>query len=428
MVKRRSVLFQALASASMVNLGHAQSEAINVRERGAIGDGRADDTGAIQKALDESKGRPVYFPPGVYCIREMLKASGDVRLIGSGPSESIIQNRGPAHVLAALGPHPHHIEISFLGLDGGGVGGGVILESVLSFSCRGSAFYNTLYWSLSIGSADHRSVATSSREIKITNCYFQDHYSTYEHCLLFNCRDIEITKCYFSYAVRGIGVGLYQNVSNATISDCVFTELNQGIYYSISCNNLLLERNRFLACDTGVKGSNKSDNGDFNSVNFRHLSLSHCIFKHNNTGLQLGAVENATISDCLFSCNRDVATVISHGNAPVRHRVEGLLMRRCRWDSNNTSPSLTLLHPALLLHGECGGTGIIVEDCVFTDDRLHPLQEFPIAILGSSSWELQIRRSSLQAFSKGSSIYLSPTLARAIVSIADCRNLTIGPS
>jgi hypothetical protein len=34
----------------------------------------------------------------------------------------------------------------------------------------------------------------------------------------------------------------------------------------------------------------------------------------------------------------------------------------------------------------------------------------------------------LQAFSKGSSIYLSPTLARAIVSIADCRNLTIGPS
>jgi hypothetical protein len=52
---------------------------VNVRERGAKGDGSTDDTKAIQKAIDEvaGTGGTVYIPPGTY----MVRATGNLRLV-----------------------------------------------------------------------------------------------------------------------------------------------------------------------------------------------------------------------------------------------------------------------------------------------------------------------------------------------------------
>ena len=59
---------------------------LNVRTFGAQGDGLADDTAAIQKAIDEAKARRgsvVFFPSGIYLISQITLRSG-ISLLGSG--------------------------------------------------------------------------------------------------------------------------------------------------------------------------------------------------------------------------------------------------------------------------------------------------------------------------------------------------------
>ena len=64
---------------------------------GAMGDGKADDTAAIQAALDSlkdgfDKPNTVYFPPGVYRITKTLKWTNiyGKRLIGHGRDTRIV--------------------------------------------------------------------------------------------------------------------------------------------------------------------------------------------------------------------------------------------------------------------------------------------------------------------------------------------------
>src|SRR5450759_2936403 len=69
-----------------------RSDWISVKSTGAVGDGKADDTNALQKAFDLIKrGTTIYFPPGVYRLtRTLLINSPDklalygVLLVGHG--------------------------------------------------------------------------------------------------------------------------------------------------------------------------------------------------------------------------------------------------------------------------------------------------------------------------------------------------------
>ena len=50
----------------------------NVKDFGAVGDGKTDDTSAIQKAIDSGKG-VVYFPYGLYVVKDTIHVRGNVR-------------------------------------------------------------------------------------------------------------------------------------------------------------------------------------------------------------------------------------------------------------------------------------------------------------------------------------------------------------
>lgn len=60
---------------------------INVKDYGALGDGKTDDSKAIQAAVNDalSSNRPVFFPSGTYVVTTALQAGpGPLRLIGEG--------------------------------------------------------------------------------------------------------------------------------------------------------------------------------------------------------------------------------------------------------------------------------------------------------------------------------------------------------
>src|SRR5262249_3671331 len=57
---------------------------VNARSLGALGDGKTDDTAALQKALDAN--RAVYLPTGKYIVTDTLRLRPDGVLIGLHPS------------------------------------------------------------------------------------------------------------------------------------------------------------------------------------------------------------------------------------------------------------------------------------------------------------------------------------------------------
>jgi len=75
----------------------ATSDWVSVRSLGAKGDNAADDTAAIQKAIDTH--RVVYFPAGFYHVKDTLKLKADTVLIGLHPSltQIVLPDRTPGY-------------------------------------------------------------------------------------------------------------------------------------------------------------------------------------------------------------------------------------------------------------------------------------------------------------------------------------------
>lgn len=69
---------------------------VSVRQYGAVGDGKTDDTEALQRALDAE--RVLYFPQGIYCISDTLYMKQDTTLYGLSPitTQLVIVDDTPA--------------------------------------------------------------------------------------------------------------------------------------------------------------------------------------------------------------------------------------------------------------------------------------------------------------------------------------------
>jgi len=66
---------------------------VNVFDTGAAGDGRADDTQAIQKAIDTA--RTVFLPFGRYKVSDTIRLRRDTRLVGEGLCEIFLADDAP---------------------------------------------------------------------------------------------------------------------------------------------------------------------------------------------------------------------------------------------------------------------------------------------------------------------------------------------
>jgi|JI8StandDraft_1071087.scaffolds.fasta_scaffold193790_2 hypothetical protein len=80
----------------------------NVRELGARGDGIADDTGPLLRALEQARayaGGTVFLPAGIYLVNRTLKLASNVWLVGAGPGLTTIK-AAPGTVFEKILPDP----------------------------------------------------------------------------------------------------------------------------------------------------------------------------------------------------------------------------------------------------------------------------------------------------------------------------------
>lgn len=108
---------------------------VNVKKFGAVGDGVADDTLAIQAAIDSlpTAGGAVYLPTGTYVITDAIELRSALKVFGDGPSATVIwQQTGVENGLQ--GTDILFCEIAGLRLSGPstGTGRGISLARTLS--------------------------------------------------------------------------------------------------------------------------------------------------------------------------------------------------------------------------------------------------------------------------------------------------------
>lgn len=88
---------------SMLNaLDKAEHPILSVKEFGAVGDGTADDTAAIQSALNQGAWKTIFFPAGLYRTTAALNVPNitNMRLLGEGRDNTTIRLYGNGTVLS----------------------------------------------------------------------------------------------------------------------------------------------------------------------------------------------------------------------------------------------------------------------------------------------------------------------------------------
>lgn len=98
-----------------------------VLDFGAIGDGVADDTAAVQAAFDDSNtsGRSVYFPAGTYLCNPTIDGYNSIHVYGEGPGRSILKSFSSLSAVLTADNSTgltHTLTIEELSLNGSGSG------------------------------------------------------------------------------------------------------------------------------------------------------------------------------------------------------------------------------------------------------------------------------------------------------------------
>lgn len=272
----------AASAQALRTLPDRLSDIFNVKDWGAIGDGVADDTAAIQAAINAAyttlsglRGRIVFFPPGLYRIGtpplymgngNIVGSKGLIRIAGSGRDATVItgsydggalciSNSGGANALCAL----EHLSIKNLSTNS-------------SSSCFVLQYADIEFYIDNCGfsgfSGAYVTATASIFGASVRNCIFEcivpigaanssspgpivgSYGLAFQQGAIVNCRSIGFDKGFWLYAPNSItfGISAYSNSAY---------RCNTGMY-GISAD---IHANHFDCCTYGIHAA--SGNSQF---------------------------------------------------------------------------------------------------------------------------------------------------------------------
>jgi hypothetical protein len=192
---------------------------VNVKQFGAEGDGAADDTAAIQKAINATPdGNTIYFPAGTYIVSNfVVNKRSALSFLGEGRHSVIKQKTGAQRIATFSGSRD--IVITRLGFDANGIKsyGGVAFYAVSGVRIENNFFFDSA--PKPIGSTDRYSFVFAkgsepSQDIKILKNVIEDLQVEVNHS-----RRVVIEGNTVSRAVKTAGIGIFTVGHNAIAED-----------------------------------------------------------------------------------------------------------------------------------------------------------------------------------------------------------------
>ena len=200
-----------------------RSKVVSVKEFGAKGDGQADDTGAIQAAINAAtEGTTIRFPSGVYVASNFrVRNRSGLSFVGDGRNSVIKQKTGAERI--ATFERSADIVITKLAFDANGKDsyGGVGFYSVKQVRVEDCWFWDSA--PRPIGKADRYSLVfargdSPSQDIRIINNVIDDLQLEVDHS-----QRVLIDRNVVKRAVKTAGIGIFTIGNGAIAEDYRFT-------------------------------------------------------------------------------------------------------------------------------------------------------------------------------------------------------------
>lgn len=263
---------------------YTDSMYVNVKDFGAVGDGKTDDSEAIQKAINGSTSMTVYLPAGTYLITRPIQISSDTNILGVAAEN--------------------------------GVGGATVIKAGADVNAMftGEKFMSMR---MTIGNITFDGNASGGKNVT--------------WCLdMYNCRSSKVFNCRFTN-VTGGGINLDANQNEGSLwvnhfNHLQFDKLNSYAIYAIVSDSFfshitvdgglgIVDWNYGGNCYSNVSVKNSKGNGlALSRENVRevgNITIRNCSFINNaKYGVYVGCPESApyskqtTISESEFSGNK----------------------------------------------------------------------------------------------------------------------------
>ena len=300
---------------------------VNVKSFGAYGDGAADDTGAIQRAIEHSRvhGGFVFFPKGRYALKTCLFDAEDTGIASAlhvyGNQKLVFEPgatllRGSNAVTHMLFSHNDSGATGYDGCENIEIVGATVDENASACASNDTAFN-----------------FSHGKNIRIRNCRFIHAYGSWHSIEVNSCKNVEIDGCVFednansediqldaAIGAGNLGVNDGTVCTDIRIHDCHFTTGGHpaiGNHTDAAHHDIRVDHNVFYG-GAGSRGYIDLVASTYNvdlTDNTFHDSERGIVIHHENA--------NSTVHDNRFSA---VTTPYSGGVIAYNNLSDGLLI------------------------------------------------------------------------------------------------------
>ena len=380
---------------------------LNVKEPpyNAAGDGVADDSAAIQAALDravEIGGEKVFVPKGVYRLSSDLFVLSNTRLVGAGRGITVIRQDTVIKHVARSGVPVLGGTIVMLGATNSSVESLTVDNAFNSVENNGIAAVPDGY-----NYGGNRCLRCTIKDCEVLG------FDTHEY-LIWNLRgrSIKIIENYVRGNQLGNGLSKQEGIESFggvdvliqgnTIEDVGGTGVNIGSLSEVpntDCIGIIVAHNQITNCDTGVHIGTTGD-----PISQCHVK-NNIIFSSGKVGLSITGANGAVIDDLQFTGNSISGAKTGILCNPYSARILGINFSQ-NTVSGSESGMLIVHTPNVTLNGNTFRNittwcllGVWVDDLTLTDNSFDTINAVTIQV--SSGNRLNVSRNHFKKFNNG---------------------------
>ena len=304
-----------------------------IKDFGALGDGIADDTAAIQRAVDAAL-QPLHFPAGTYRITKTIEIhlgkTGPLSITGDGLARLKMEAAGP--VLRIIGTHhgtadPKSVQASVWDRQRSPLIDGIEISGHHG-QAAGIELSNTLQamlTRLTIRGVTHAiRLSTRNRNVVISDCHLYDNRGVGVLMDSVNLHQINIANSHISYNRQGGIVCKESEIRNLQITGC---DIEGNVGEGPLAANVLLDCRRGSVREGAITGCTLQHDRDPNgSANIRLLGAS----KENPLMVGTFVIGNNVLSDVKVNIHlKHARGVVVQGNTFWEGFEHNLLAENC---------------------------------------------------------------------------------------------------